>query len=359
MKRLLSAALNGVSSYGQRYAFKMRRSGHLLNPTVLWRLARGTNADEVVVRFLRDEAANLFGDSSAGAFNIERPDAGHRSMLRIVSRDGKTLIIRVYPPNHKLKAEVHRDAANLLQKHGINAPRIRHYCGDLSKYGAFILVEDFISGERRGTTQLNDSNIKGAAKELAKLHAIHHPKWGWVAGERSGPMFPSLQRDIERYIAEVSKEAFGNDFEKVAMVRSWFDAWRPRFDQLHHFSLTHNDVHRNNGIFTPEGEYYMIDYATFEWSLPAQDVVRLEYRFLGSDPDRIAAFHRHYLQHLQPEEQERFREFYPFYQAYYQLRTAAKRTIRKSNRAGEPEAGNLKAWDSLVAMIEEKKVSIP
>lgn len=350
IKQFVPATLRGISSYRQRLGLKLRRSGHLLNPATLWHMARGCSVDAIVEQFLKRESAIILGVGQGTQVVVDRPDAGHRSMLRIVRAGDQHVVIRVFPAAQKLKAEVHYEAASLLQKHAINAPRIRHFCRDLSRYGAFVLVEDFIKGEARGTTQLDEKSITQVAQQMARLHAIRHDRWGWLGGDRTGLMFPSLIRDIDRYLDAVRDEPFGQDSQKLAEVRAWFVTWQPQFDSVQYFSLTHNDVHRNNGIFTTGCEFFMIDYYTFEWSLPAQDVVRLEYRFLGCDEANVATFLQAYLKHLAPDEQERFHTFYPFYHALYQLRAAAKRTMRRSQ--GDKKEHGESSWNALLKLVK-------
>lgn len=315
--------------------------------------SRGADITEMLStlkNFVRRELPGIIGEEQKSPIKMEMPLEGAKSLVLIVTCGKQKVLLRTYPPAQRGKARSHVSATNLLVSHGVKVPALIHTTLDAGKDAAAILVlEQFIEGEAREAPQLSDDNVREIARQLAQLHSIRGEKWGRLHEERSEPFFPAFTERVNRDLSLLEKQRLLTSAERKSMS-AWFSQFSGLFEENTWFSLTHNDLHSANGLFTADGSYYVIDVGQLQWGPAAREVVRAYYRLLGGHPDKIDIFNEAYFGAMDPVTTEHIRRYRPVYEAFHRVSTCVKLST-KMQKHHELSASNTRRCKALLTEL--------
>lgn len=302
---------------------------------------------------LLDPKSELAGESP----RLEVPLGGLRSVVRIASLGPRKAVIRAYPLNRRFELEQHAAAARKLHKHNVRAPQILHELDNPYTYGALFLVEEFVEGESKRPEELTDENIASAAQQLAQLHNISQEVWGPLAQPRTEEYGNVLMRRIDRQLGQVERGAVLKGQQvNSAKVRAWFGRWRDQLNAVKTFSLVHGKLHRENGVFGPDGQFCFLDVTTSEWGIAASDLIQVHSSQCGNQPELVRQFDDVYFASLNTDIAAINRELLPLYEALFSLGQVAKYTKRlsrvKKRQVGDAINKGMHWWQRLLEQIE-------
>ena len=304
---------------------------------------RGTSANAFSVNsavkwFARERLRDVLGVGRDVPVTLEMPVAGENSLIWFARAGEHACVVRAFPPERAEEAARHIRASELLQQHGVNAPHIRQVHEASGQHPITLLVEEFIAGKARDWGEFSQEDIAAVARELARLHSIENARWGKFGQENSGDYFADEMNGIRDKLRTAVRASICRA-DDAARVEQWFASWQSKFRECRTFSLIHNDVHRNNGLFAPDGRYYLVDFSRFYWGFAAKDLARNYLKVCNSDSGNIAAFDAAYLEAASAELAARVREFLPFFNALNRLSVAAIRSKRADRIEEESETG--------------------
>lgn len=344
-----------------RYAGKFGRQRHLLDGSWKWNTRDIYELQEAIKRYVREEACPRLGFEPNVQPRIEMPLAGARSLIWFIKGGARNAALRAYPVESADEGRLHRDAVKLLTDHRVNAPRLIHYSEDFERYRAVILLEEFVEGKTRDWNGFSEKDIRQVAGQLSRLHSIHDSRWGPLGEERTGDFFQAAMRRIQNHLDIARQEKLFAMGSSESDLRNWFQGWAGSFSGIREFSLTHGDVHRNNGVFTDDGEYHLLDFSTFQWALPASDIVRNYQKLCVQNPERIREFNDAYFSGMSDADHHAVMKFIPFYEAQTRLGAAAMRSKRIQKSSGPQEADirrgewseqkRREAWSELLELV--------
>jgi aminoglycoside phosphotransferase (APT) family kinase protein len=308
--------------------------------------------------YLRNEFARANGcERNRGCGPVEIPLRGAHSFVFFARAGDERRVVRMYPVSQQNSALNHKRALTLLAEHEVRAPRLIHYLADLPKYRAIFLTEEFVTGEVVPARKMDAARLEKIAVQLARLHSIRNSRWGPLGEEQRGGMVSRLRTRIRRLMETAVQEGLATR-EQARQAREWFQRWQRQLASPATYALLHGDLHPNNGLFTPDGDYCLIDFSKLNWGFAAKDIVRLRDRICGSDDGLFTAFEEKYLALLASEHREEYQRTKPFFLALNELESAAadtKREIRDSGirRSEAPAESAARAWVQFSASLEQ------
>ncbi len=275
--------------------------------------------------FVKDEVPQILGLEPGTPITMELPRFGSTTFVLILSSGDKKAILRVYAPVDYERARAHVDATKLLTRHGVNVPRILFDSLDDKRHRALFSVDEFIDGEILHGDLLTPQQIDAMAEQVGRLHLVKSQAWGRVSAERPQPFFLALTKRVKRDVEILKRTGVVSDKE-AELIREWVARWQPEFEARQDYSLTHNDILPANGLFTPDGQYYMVDLNRLQWDVPAREVVRCYYRQFRGKKGAVDEFNRAYFKNLPPEQAEETWRFCRFYEVFYRMSALVKMT---------------------------------
>lgn len=305
----------------------------------------------VLTTFLRREACVILGEERHAEIKAEMSLHGTKSLVLIITCGTRKSLLRAYFPSQVEKAEAHINATRLLLQHGVKVP-VLLYTPDTPRRcrSAILVMEQFIEGVAKKPSALSDDNVKVIALELARLHSIRGPNWGRVGEESADAFFPEQMRRVSRDSTILEKRKHLTAAERKAICQ-WMSGAANLFEGNISFSLTHNDLHPDNGLFTADESYYFIDVGRLQWDMAAREIVRAYHRLLGGEPRKIGIFDQAYFNAIPAHEAEQIRSFLPFYEVFHRLVAAVKLTTR-AGKHQELSDRNLQRCEKLLEEVK-------
>lgn len=302
---------------------------------------RGTGADAFAVNsaikwFARERVRDFLGATRDVPVSLEMPVAGENSLIWFARAGDQRCVLRAFPPDRHDEAAHHIRASELLQQNGVNAPRILQVHEASRQHPITLLVEEFITGKARDWGEFSQEDIAAVARELARLHSIQNSRWGKFGQKAGGDYFTDEMNGIRNKLLTAVRAGICPK-DEAAKVEQWFGTWQTNFRGCDTFSLIHNDVHRNNGLFAPDGKYYLVDFSRFHWGFAAKDIARNYMKVCNGTLENIAAFDAAYFEATSAEPAARALEFLPFFNALNRLSVAAIRSKRAERIEDESE----------------------
>lgn len=282
-------------------------------------------------RYIQEDLTLELNVPAGAPVRVEIPLSGTSCLVRLVSIGDRRVVVRIYPRGRRHQAQHHLNASLMLQSHNINAPRILHFRDSASQSHPTYIVENCIEGISKSAAEMTADDYHSMARELAKLHKVQSNQWGPLGDFRAERFSDALFRKVDRRISEISWTEAQVDLTAEKQIREWFASWKDSFDEIQEFSLTHNRLSIGNGLFAPDGEYYFLDFASLEWSLPLEDLMKVYDFACNNDPEKIAMFEKAYFSCRGEESLPRYRLLVVFYSAFYKL-TMISRDSKRQKR---------------------------
>jgi len=336
-KPVLPAPWRSASSRASRYLAKQVSTiADMISPGAP-RSARGSTGPiefmAAVKRFVRTEAPAILGLEPRTQLQLEMPLNGTRSFILVLKHGDSRWLLRAYPPDLRDRASTHVAALQLLHGHGVHVPQIIFSNLSDTRRPNVFLLEEFVAGDMRNFVELSPDDVRKIASELARLHSMKAQHWGRLGNERTDVFYPPWIDRIERDLESLQKRGHITADEARRQL-AWFGSGQPILAGQQEFSLTHNDLHPSNGVFTADGNYYLLDVGRLLWGPAAREVVRAYHHLLGSDPQLIDQFNNTYFSAVSAEDARQIRRALPLYEAFYRLTMAVKIADRRDKREG-------------------------
>lgn len=323
-----------------------RRYKYLLNPTQVRSGRNVFTVEATVKQYLIKGLPVALGYADDRPEQVEAPLGGRRTVVRVVTFRGEKLLVRAYPTGTHHDAEVHHYAARLLEEHGVRVPHVIHHTEQAFRGGVVFLVEEFIEGKTKWGDQLSDGDLQLMARQLARLHAITSDHWGPLLVPRSEDFADVMQRRVQRRIDRLVQQEVLEDADEIARLKEWFTAQAERLREMTVFSLTHGQLHRDNILFTPKGEFVLFDYATLEYAAPQTDVVYIHYHLLSDEPALTSRFDEYYLAELADAQREQFVQYFDYFKAVFYIGRLSTRWKRHRRRGVADEVSTRRVRES-------------
>jgi hypothetical protein len=124
---------------------------------------------------------------------------------------------------------------------------------------------------------------------------------------------------------------------------------------MNDYQLVHGMVHGQNGLFTPSGEYCLLDFNTLDWGVAAKDVVKVHRLVCLDDDHHIDEFNDAYFGMLSPDDASLVKTCYPFFDAQHYLNLIAVQHRRIGRRTDKRAIAHFRekqfrAWDRLLEL---------
>lgn len=310
---------------------------------------------EAVKAYAKTEAPKFITEGGTGQIRLEMPLSGAGSLIWFFQKGDYKAILRAYPLQYAHKAELHRQAVRLLQHHNVNVPAILDYQLAPKQYPAVILLEQFIDGTAVGPLDMTEQNVVEMAKQFSRLHSVRSERWGRLGFERSESFYSVLIRHLRRDLNLVKQAGLLNDEMQERSIWEWLVESTGQLDQqTRSYSLTHNDAHSNNGLFTPSGEFFLIDLTRCHWQPAARELVQVYRRWIGGSSDLIRKFEEVYFGSMTSAEYELNRKSMPLFERLNLLDEVVKRTDRAERRSPQNLKLREQAWHSFVQAMETR-----
>lgn len=282
-------------------------------------------------RYIQEDLALELNAPAGAPVRVEIPLSGTSCLVRLVSIGDRHVVVRIYPRSRRHQAQHHLNASLMLQSHNINAPRILHFRESASQSHPTYIVENRIEGISKSPAEMTADDYHSMARELAKLHNVQSTQWGPIEDSRAERFSDALFRKIDRRISDINWTEIQVDLTAEKQMRDWFASWKGAFDDIRQFSLTHNRLSIGNGLFAPDEEYYFLDFASLEWSLPLEDLMKVYDFACNNDPEKIAMFEKAYFSYRGEDSLPQYRLLIIFYTAFYKL-TMISRDSKRQKR---------------------------
>lgn len=341
-----------------RAALARSRNKHLLNGTWRYQTSNILTLWTSLKAYLRDEFTIAHGfPHGKGLGTIEVPIRGASSVVFFVTIGEQKRVVRLYPVREQLAAETHRDALSLLEQHGVRAPRLVHSLADLKKYHAIFTAEEFVEGKPCFGKRIDEAALRAIAVQIARLHSITRRHRGPLNVACHSPASYELELRIRRLFSALLKCGLATQSD-WASILEWSRSWWTTIDRVPHFSLTHGDIHANNGLLTPpDDEYCLLDLNKLSWGFAAKDVMRLRDKICDGNDQRFEIFEKPYLELLHAESRAVYETTKPFFFALHEMEVAAvesKRIPREGAkfRTQAPEVASQDAWTRFLELLK-------
>lgn len=313
---------------------------------------------EAVKMYVKQKAAQHLGTTKEH-ISLEMPLFGARSLMWFVRSGDKTVMLRAYPSEVAYKAHFHRTSVELFQRHGMNVPAILDFHDDLRKYPAIIMLEQFIPGGPVGPRNISAPQAMELARQFARLHSVRSNRWGRPGHERSENFYTALDRHIRRDLCLVRATGLLKDKGRErALLESLLTCTQALQQITSAYSLTHNDVHHKNGIFTPDGDFYMIDLDRCQWLPPERELVNIYCNWLNRQPHLVERFNETYFSNITPGQYELTRKALPLFERLYLLDQVVKRTDRAERRGSENLERRDNAWAAFLRAMDSTSTGL-
>ncbi len=294
---------------------------------------------------------------------IEMPLYGMRSLVRKVTVNDKSVILRVYPAHRHFEAHRYNAAAGMLSSHNIRVPKVLSLKKN-GRTGALFMLEEFVEGKFVRGGSMTERELEAVTDEMARMHSVHNNKWGPADMIRLEDHYATIVRRAKRQLARVAQisklEGVKNVSEGQKQVNDWLLGWKDTFAALRHYTLVHNNLHRENGLFMADGRYCLLDNSTVEWGVPARDISLVHDTMCEGNPEIIARFNNSYYRKLPDTDRGTLRKLSPFYDVLLKLNYLARSVRRLNIKIDNESAGDRQAerWESILAIVDSSDVRL-
>lgn len=323
--RLTLTSIDQAQAYWRKYRY-------LASATWLRSSSNVHRVESAIKQYLLIGLPSALGFPEETPERVETPLGGRRTLVRVVTFRGHKLLVRAYPAGSHNEAQIHYHAAALLSERGVRVAHVLHFTETPFRNGMVFLIEEYVEGAHRCGSDLTPADIHQFAMQVARLHSIKCDSWGPPLAHRTEEYAEVLLRRVNKRIDRlVQREVIADPLEAVR-IRRWFADRLAMMGGLKGFSLTHGQLHRENILFTPEGEAVLLDYSTLQYALPYVDLVYINHHMLAGDEALIQAFQLDYLQESSQTAYARFVDDMKLFTAIFYLSRINSRWKRERRR---------------------------
>jgi len=282
-------------------------------------------------------------------FELTIPSLGRSSLVFLVGVPrGPGFVVRVARGRRGRRGLRRRiRAGRFWARHGLPTPAVVH--AELSRSarrqtGFFLICEARIRGSNAVDLGPDDEGFAAVGRAFASIHAVER-RWhhGSLHQPRVGPFGYRL---VKRH-GEWTRALADLGLAPRRLTRD-HRAWLGGFPGLHAggpFQLIHRRCTESDVMVDDAGEAWVLEPQRSGFGSFLTDLVRIEERIGGRDPERIARLHAGYFSATGSERREAYEALAPVFRADLHLSNALRWARKRAEGVELAEAGYVREFD--------------